>query len=84
MRIKSIVSAVAMMSLAVAPVMASANPAAGLSLTNATGARAPASGKAHRSDLFGASVVPILLGLAIIGGGIYLAVDGSDDKPDSP
>jgi hypothetical protein len=84
MRVKSIVSAAAIMSLAVTPVLASANPASSLSLGNAAGARAPSSGKAHKSDLLGAGIVPIILGLAIIGGGIYIAVDDKNDKPDSP
>ncbi len=84
MRIKSIVSAAAMMSLAVTPVMASANPATSLSLSSVAGARASSSGKAHKSDLLGAGIVPIILGLAIIGGGIYIAVDDNNDHPDSP
>ncbi len=84
MRIKSIVSAAAMLSLAVTPVIASANPAASLSLGQASGVRASSSGKAHSSDLLGAGIVPIILGLAIIGGGIYLVADDNDDSPDSP
>jgi hypothetical protein len=85
MRIKSIVSAAAMMSLAAIPVMASANPATSPSLSNVAGARASSSGKAHKSNLLGAGIVPIILGLAIIGGGIYIAVDdNNNDRPDSP
>ncbi len=85
MRIKSIVSAAAMMSLAVTPVMASANPATSLSLSSANGARASSSGKAHKSDLLGVGIVPIILGLAIIGGGIFIAVDdNNNDHPASP
>jgi hypothetical protein len=84
MRIKSIVSVAAMMSLAMTPVLASANPATSLSLSNAAGARASSSGKAHKSDLLGAGIVPIVLGLAIIGGGIFIAVDdNNNDHPDS-
>lgn len=60
-------------SMIVAPVAASAAPAAAVSATDG------------QSELEGASWVAILLGLAIIGGGIWLVVDDDgDDDPVSP
>ncbi len=58
------------------PVAASAAPAI-------DGARA-ASAIEGENELEGASWLPILLGLAIIAGGIWLAFDGNDDEPVSP
>jgi len=37
-----------------------------------------------QSELEGSSWLPILLGLAIIAGGIWLVVDDNDDEPVSP
>lgn len=62
----------AAMSMVLSPVAASAAPAArAVSVTEG------------ENELGGANWLPILLGLAIIAGGIWLAVDGDDD-PVSP
>lgn len=60
----------AAMSMIVSPVVASAAPRA-------------ASAVDGQNELEGASWVAILFGLAIIAGGVWLAVDGDDD-PVSP
>jgi len=60
----------AAMSMIVSPVVASAAPRA-LSVVD------------DQNDLEGGSWIAIVLGLAIIAGGVWLAVDGDDD-PVSP
>lgn len=60
----------AAMSMIVSPVVASAAPRA-LSVVD------------DQNDLEGGSWVAIVLGLAIVAGGVWLAVDGDDD-PVSP
>lgn len=66
---------IAATSMALAPVMASAAPAS-------LDARA-VSASDSQSELEGANWLPILLALAIIAGGVWLAVEGDDD-PVSP
>ncbi|WP_137754444.1 hypothetical protein [Sphingopyxis sp. L1A2A] len=66
---------IAATSMILSPVAASAAPAF-------DGARA-VSAIEGENELEGANWLPILLGLAIIAGGIWLAVDGDDD-PVSP
>ncbi|MBK6412060.1 hypothetical protein [Sphingopyxis sp.] len=67
---------IAATSMILSPVAASAAPAI-------DGARA-LSAVERENKLEGASWLPILLGLAIIAGGIWLVIDGNDDKPVSP
>ncbi|HJS10011.1 hypothetical protein [Sphingopyxis sp.] len=68
---------IAAVSMVLSPVAASAAPAL-------DGARA-ASVIDGQNELDGASWLPIVLGLAIIAGGIWLVVDGDDDdEPVSP
>lgn len=67
------------LAMATAPIAASANPSASLSVGAATRASAPAG----ESNLAGAPVLPLVLLAAIIAGGIYIAVD-DDDGPNSP
>ncbi len=62
-------------SMLVSPVVASAAPA--------MGAVRAASVSEDQNQLEGANWLPILLAIAIIAGGIWLAVDGDDD-PVSP
>jgi hypothetical protein len=57
-----------------------ANPASSLSV--AAPARAGAKAKG-RSNLAGASIVPILIGAGIIAGGAYLIIDNENDDDDS-
>ena len=67
---------IAATSMLVSPVAASAAPA-----IDAVRAASAIEGE---NELEGASWLPILLGLAIIAGGIWLAIDGNDDEPVSP
>jgi len=67
---------VAAASIVLSPVAASAAPA-----VDATRAMTVVDGQ---NELEGSSWLPILLGLAIIGGGIWLVVDDNDDEPVSP
>ncbi len=64
---------IAATSIVLAPVAASAAPARAISVTEG------------QNELEGASWIAIVLGLAIIGGGIWLLVDDDgDDDPVSP
>lgn len=81
MRIKALIAATVAMSLAATPALA--NPASSLSIAGSSSARAGAPGD-HSSRLAGSATLPIVLALAIIGVGIYIAVDDNDDSPDSP
>lgn len=67
---------VAAASIVLSPVAASAAPA-----IDAARATTVTDGQ---NELEGASWLPILLGLAIIAGGIWLVVDDNDDEPVSP
>ncbi|MBB6426755.1 hypothetical protein [Sphingopyxis sp. JAI128] len=62
-------------SMIVTPVVASAAPAINASAVSAT---------EDASELEGASWIAIVLGLAIIAGGIWLVIDDNDDEPVSP
>jgi hypothetical protein len=63
----------AAMSMVASPVVASAAPVRAASVVDG------------QNELEGGSWVAILLGLAIVGGGIWLVVDGNDDDaPTSP
>ncbi|WP_447929279.1 hypothetical protein [Sphingopyxis fribergensis] len=67
---------VAAASMVLSPVAASAALAVdGVRATTVTGGE---------NELEGSSWLPILLGLAIIAGGIWLVVDDNDDEPVSP
>lgn len=75
--LKKAAIAFAATSMVLAPVAASAAPALG-----AARAGSVADGQ---NELEGASWIAIVLGLAIIAGGIWLVVDGNDDdEPVSP
>ena len=67
-------TAIAALSLAAAPAMAQ-NKAASLSPRAATVAK-------KSSDIAGPPIIAVIGLLAIVGGGIFIAVD--DDSPDSP
>lgn len=67
-------TALAALSLAAAPAFAQGS-ASGLSLRASTVAK-------KKSEIAGAPVIAIIGLVAIVGGGIYLAVE--DDNPDSP
>jgi hypothetical protein len=82
MRIKSLAAAAAALSIAATPALAApANPAASLSVAKSVRASAP-SGKSNK--LAGSSIIPAVLALAIVAGGIYIAVDDNNDKAKSP
>lgn len=74
--LKKAAISVAAVSMILSPVAASAAPAAGgiRAMTLADG----------QNELEGASWLPILLGLAIIAGGVWLVADDNDDEPVSP
>ena len=67
---------VAAASMVLSPAMASAAPT-----MDGVRAMTVADGQ---NELEGASWLPILLGLAIIAGGVWLVVDDNDDEPVSP
>ena len=70
-------AAAALLSLGAAPALAAQeNAASRLSLRAATASE-------HESDITSPPIIAVIGLLAIVGGGIYLAVDGDDD-PDSP
>jgi hypothetical protein len=75
-RLKKGAIAIAAASMVIAPVAASAAPAI-------DGARAT-SAVSGENNLEGASWIAIVLGLAIIAGGIWLVVDDDNDDPVSP
>lgn len=68
-------AAIAALSLAAAPAMAQNKPASALSLRASTTAK-------KASDITSPPVIAIIGLLAIVGGGIFIAVD--KDSPDSP
>ncbi|RYD42504.1 MAG: hypothetical protein EOP63_12710 [Sphingomonadales bacterium] len=74
--LKKAAISVAAVSMILSPVAASAAPAG-------DGIRAMALTDGQ-NELEGASWLPILLGLAIIAGGVWLVADDNDDEPVSP
>jgi hypothetical protein len=79
MRKSFLAASAAILSLAATPVLA--NPASALSLGNASSVRA--SSASHKSSKFAnGAIVPVILALAIVGAGVYIAVD-DNDHPDS-
>ncbi|MEO5493273.1 MAG: hypothetical protein ABIR08_04520 [Sphingomonas sp.] len=66
------------LSLVATPVLA--NPAASLSVAKSVRASSPS---AKSNKLAGSSIIPAVLALAIVAGGIYIAVD-DNDKAKSP
>lgn len=62
----------AAMSMVASPVVASAAPVRAASVVDG------------QNELEGGSWVAMLLGLAIVAGGVWLVVDGNDDEPTSP
>ena len=75
-RLKKGAIALAAVSMVFSPVAASAAPA--------MDAVRAASIVKDENSLEGGSWIPIVLGLAIIAGGIWLVVDDDDDEPVSP
>ncbi|WP_137871754.1 hypothetical protein [Sphingopyxis sp. 2PD] len=73
--LKKAAASLAAMSIVLVPVAASAAPA--------TGSARASSFAEGQNELEGANWLAIVLGLAIIAGGIWLAVEGDDD-PVSP
>lgn len=81
MRLTSLTAAVAALSMTAAPALAApANPAASLSVSKSVRASSPS---AKSNKLAGSSIVPAVLALAIVAGGIYIAVD-DNNKSKSP
>lgn len=81
MRFKDLAIAAAALSMTAAPALAApANPAASLSVSKSVRAASP-SGKSNK--LAGSSLIPAVLALAIVAGGIYIAVD-DNNKSKSP
>jgi hypothetical protein len=77
MRIKALTAAAVAMSVVATPVLA--NPAASLSLGNASTVRASA--HAGKSSKFAnGAILPVILALAIVGAGVYIAVDDNDNS----
>lgn len=79
MKLTTYLATAAALSLATAPAIAAANPAASLSVAKSARANSPA---AKKSNLQGSGIFLAIGALAIIAGGIYLAVD-DDDNSDS-
>ena len=81
MRIRNLAAAAAALSMIAAPALAApANPAASLSVAKSVRASSP---NAKSNKLAGSSIIPAVLALAIVAGGVYLAIDGSN-KSKSP
>jgi hypothetical protein len=81
MRFKTMTVAIAALSMSATPALAApANPAAPLSVAKSVRASAP-SGKSNK--LAGSSIVPAVLALAIVAGGVIIAVSDGD-KSKSP
>lgn len=79
MRLQTLAVATAALSMTTAPALAApANPAASLSVAKSVRASAPS---AKSSKFAGNAIVPLVLGLGIVAGGIIIAV--SDDKSKS-
>ena len=77
MRRNMLSGAAVALSLVASPVLA--NPAASLSVAKSVRASSPS---AKSNKLAGSSIVPVVLALAIVAGGVYIAVD--DNKSKSP
>ena len=78
MKLTTYLAAAAALSMTTAPaIAAAANPAASLSVAKSARASAPA---AKKSNLQGSGIFLAIGALAIIAGGIYLAVDDNDDS----
>ena len=77
MRRNMLSGAAVALSLVATPVLA--NPAASLSVSKSVRASAPT---AKSSKLAGNALLPAILALAIVAGGVYIAVD--DNKSKSP
>lgn len=80
MRIGTFLTSMTALSLVATPALAANNPASSLSVSKSVRVGTPASRGSH---LAGGTIIPVVLALAIIAGGVIIAVD-SDDKPDSP
>lgn len=79
MRFKNMAAAAAVLSMTATPALAAAaNPAASLSVTKSVRASSPS---AKSNKLAGSAIVPAVLALAIVAGGVVIAV--SDDKAKS-
>ena len=84
MNIKSLTMATAGLAMIAAPVAASAAPAnsaSSLSLSKSVRAGTATKGKSNLAE--GASVIPLVIGAAVIAGVAYLVIDHEDDNSDS-
>lgn len=78
MRFKSMTVAAAALAMTATPVLAApANPASSLSVANSVRASSP-SAKANK--LAGNAIIPAVLALAIVAGGVIIAVDDNNSK----
>ena len=77
MKLTTYLAAAAALSMTTAPAIAAANPAASLAVAKAARASAPG---AKKSKLQGSGIFLAIGALAIIAGGIYIAVDDNDDS----
>ena len=80
MRFASMTAAAALAMTATPALAAPANAAAPLSVSQSVRASSPS---AKSNKLAGSSIVPAVLALAIVAGGVIIAV-GDDDKAKSP
>ena len=80
MRFQNIAIVVATLSMTASPALAApANPAGSLSVAKSVRASSPS---AKSNKLAGSTIIPAVLALAIVAGGVIIAVD--DNKSKSP
>ena len=80
MRFTNMAAAAAALAMSATPALAApANPAASLSVAKSVRASSPT---ARSNKLAGGTIIPVVLALAIVAGGVIIAVD--DNKSKSP